>query len=104
MEELKVHNRYLMLWKFKNNKNALEIAKKIFRVYSERVLRVLRFYEQRKYVNKTEKKWARRCTTKQLGLLTTGRDMHLLTWKWTFLTDIRPRSRCFKRIGEMLSA
>ena len=35
-------------------------------------LNLCHFYKQRKYVNKTEKRWPRGCTTKQLGLLTTG--------------------------------
>ena len=41
---------------------------------------------QRKYVNKIENRWTCRCTTKQLGLLTTGRDIRLLTKKRTVLT------------------
>ena len=36
---------------------------------------LLRFYEQRKYVNKIEERWTHGCTTKQLGLLTKSRDM-----------------------------
>ena len=34
MEELKVHIQHIILWKFKNNKNNTETAKKIPRVYS----------------------------------------------------------------------
>ena len=48
------------------------------------------FYEQRKYVNKTEKRQTHQCTTKQFGLLTAGRDMRLLTWKRTVLTLCAP--------------
>ena len=29
MEKLKVHIQYVMLWEFKNNKNAIETTKKI---------------------------------------------------------------------------
>ena len=36
---------------------------------------------QRKYVNKTEKRQTCGRTIKQLGLLITGRDMHLMTRK-----------------------
>ena len=42
---------------------------------------LLHFYEQRIYVNKTEKRWTHGCITKQLGLLPKGRDMCLLTRK-----------------------
>ena len=38
MEELKVHIRHVMLWKFKNNKNTTETAKKIMSVYSQGVI------------------------------------------------------------------
>ena len=33
MEETKVHIRLVMLWKPKNNKNAKETAKKMYRFY-----------------------------------------------------------------------
>ena len=42
---------------------------------------MLRFHEPRKYVNKIKKRRAHGCTTKQLGLLSTGREMHPLTRK-----------------------
>ena len=35
MEELKVHIRHVMSWEFKNNKNAIESAKKICSVYGQ---------------------------------------------------------------------
>ena len=38
MEELKVHIRHVMLWKFKNKKNTTEAAKKIYSVYSLSVI------------------------------------------------------------------
>ena len=53
--------------------------------------RVLRVYEQRKYVHKTEKRRAHRCATKQLGLLTTGKDLHLLTRERIVLTVCTPK-------------
>ena len=42
---------------------------------------LLNFYEQRKYEKNTEKRCTCGYTTNQLGLLTTGRDMCLLTRK-----------------------
>ena len=38
MEELKVHIWHVMLWEFKNNKNAAETAKKISSVYGQSVI------------------------------------------------------------------
>ena len=38
MEELKVHIRHVMLWRFKNNKNTTETAKKILSVYYQGVI------------------------------------------------------------------
>ena len=38
MEDLKVHIRHVMLWEFKNNKNATETAKKICSVYGQGVI------------------------------------------------------------------
>ena len=35
MEELKVHIQHVMLWEFKNNKNATRTAKKICSVYGQ---------------------------------------------------------------------
>ena len=42
---------------------------------------LLRFYEQRKYISKTKQGLTHGCTTKQLGLLTIGRDMHIVLKK-----------------------
>ena len=38
MKELKVHIWLVMLWEFKNNKNATESKKKVFSVYSRGVI------------------------------------------------------------------
>ena len=38
MEKLKVHIRHVMLWEFKNNKNATETAQKISCVYGQDVI------------------------------------------------------------------
>ena len=38
MEELKVHIWHVMLWEFKNNKNATETAKKISSIHGHRVI------------------------------------------------------------------
>ena len=38
MEELKVHNQHVILWKFKNNKNATKTAQKISSVYEQGVI------------------------------------------------------------------
>ena len=38
MEELKWHIRRVMLWEFKNNKNAIKAAKKICSVYGQGVI------------------------------------------------------------------
>ena len=38
MEELKGHIQYVILWKFKNNKNATETIKKICSVYGQGVI------------------------------------------------------------------
>ena len=38
MEELKVHIWHVMLWKFNNNKNASETAKKICSIYGQSVI------------------------------------------------------------------
>ena len=38
MEELKLHIWHVMVWEFKNNKNAIEIVKKILSVYGQGVI------------------------------------------------------------------
>ena len=38
MEELKVHFRHVMLWEFKNDKNATEKAKKISSVFDQSII------------------------------------------------------------------
>ena len=38
MDELKVHIRHVMLWEFKNKKNATETAKKICNVYGQDII------------------------------------------------------------------
>ena len=47
---------------------------------------LLHIYKQRKYVHKSEKRLTSGCTIKQLGLLITDRDMHLMTRNRTILT------------------